>query len=970
MRRIGLPDDIMLIQAPPDTNPLKDGSSLIHGLGDGFKGKIKADRPLWIQWQIGCGGQISQKFSSLFASIQRDSSDGTLSEVIQHPLVGWHVTEFTPTLRILVRRQVMEGSGDGDISTPAHPSGGKAPVDQEEDDEDVYDDEVGTERSVVNFEEGSGGGAVPVDDAGKTTADYPATRPGSHTTGTVILEGTGPPVDEEEEKDLYTPVLFTPLITKGPYTTPQPGPARPTIVLSSYDFDQEDGDLMTPVFIPPDEEHSSSSVIETSPIVPSTSVEVESSPSIIEPSLTTSPVDEFTMLPPLPEVPTDTERPAPEEEEEPPRPPEPPPAPINNPPRVVTRFEKQAFIEGQPFTLRVPSDMFYDDEQGDTRSLRLSLKDKGYKELPWDSWIQLGDKRTEIRGLPLEANIGRWIYQLEAEDEYGASASDSLDIMIRQDPQSRIINHKFSLELAITQKGKHAFNEMTKLSQDLLLVQKLADLYGDPNWESIQVLNISQDPFSNVVTFSWRNFTLPSRTCPDRLLRELANILVDTNRGELSFATKESFRPEFNAKDARLEYAHACANYDPPIRPEPVTPPTKTNYAPIVNSAIDKITAHQGELLRYVVPEDTFYDTEDGDTRNMLLSLRVTDTDTPIPPNNWLQFDIKNQEFYGIPLKGDLGKREYTLMCADRDGEHARDALVVYVEHRPMFEHFNVEFTVEFEGDYTTFINSTRDKTRIVEKIADQFGDRTPEHVVVMDVRSGDRLSNGNTVVVAWRNKTIPKRPCPSKLIKELRTKVLDEHGMVSASLVDRFAPDFIVTHAEMIPLEDCLGQLTPTKELPPNRGGLPPDSTPSSSTGAEEFLATFLVPTVVVIALILAAAILACLLYRRNRKGSLTVRNSSYHKGVAPVIMAEELDDMKIEPTKEPVILRNDSASIPPPSYRNPSGHSTPAERTPLRDLSGPYHPPPPFAVDNRGSMGRPKPNSTFRKPPPYVPP
>jgi hypothetical protein len=35
---------------------------------------------------------------------------------------------------------------------------------------------------------------------------------------------------------------------------------------------------------------------------------------------------------------------------------------------------------------------------------------------------------------------------------------------------------------------------------------------------------------------------------------------------------------------------------------------------------------------------------------------------TQVPLTNWLQFDIKNQEFFGTPLPGDEGRKEYQLV--------------------------------------------------------------------------------------------------------------------------------------------------------------------------------------------------------------------------------------------------------------------------------------------------------------------
>lgn len=36
---------------------------------------------------------------------------------------------------------------------------------------------------------------------------------------------------------------------------------------------------------------------------------------------------------------------------------------------------------------------------------------------------------------------------------------------------------------------------------------------------------------------------------------------------------------------------------------------------------------------------------------------------TQVPLNNWLQFDAKNHEFYGIPLWGEKSYSEYQLVC-------------------------------------------------------------------------------------------------------------------------------------------------------------------------------------------------------------------------------------------------------------------------------------------------------------------
>jgi len=66
--------------------------------------------------------------------------------------------------------------------------------------------------------------------------------------------------------------------------------------------------------------------------------------------------------------------------------------------------------------------------------------------------------------------------------------------------------------------------------------------------------------------------------------------------------------------------------------------------------------------------QDTFFDYNDGSSRNMKMSLLTIDR-KPIPPHEWLQFDSKNQEFYGVPMSTDIGRKEYQLVVTDKEGK-------------------------------------------------------------------------------------------------------------------------------------------------------------------------------------------------------------------------------------------------------------------------------------------------------------
>jgi neurexin len=52
-------------------------------------------------------------------------------------------------------------------------------------------------------------------------------------------------------------------------------------------------------------------------------------------------------------------------------------------------------------------------------------------------------------------------------------------------------------------------------------------------------------------------------------------------------------------------------------------------------------------FYRFVIPEDTFSDLEDGNTRSLRLIFK-TKEGTSVPPTSWLQFNPEKQEIYGL----------------------------------------------------------------------------------------------------------------------------------------------------------------------------------------------------------------------------------------------------------------------------------------------------------------------------------
>ncbi|XP_054279195.1 uncharacterized protein LOC128997581 [Macrosteles quadrilineatus] len=502
------------------------------------------------------------------------------------------------------------------------------------------------------------------------------------------------------------------------------------------------------------------------------------------------------------------------------------------------------------------------------------------------------------------------------------------------------VTHALTLDLALQ-------STPTPVEWQLQLVDRLAALYGDSDSDKIIVLGVT--PQDDPITFTWTNDSLPRNHCPREQIDNLLKVLRANEDGKPTDAVRHLLSPQITV--VRVSWTGKGTCDSPPSPPEKL-PPSTQNFSPTIRNQVDIINATLGQLLVYTVPEDTFYDPEDGSTRNMELSVLHMDR-SPLNPTHWLQFDTKNQEFYGIPMSGsDVGKQEYQLVCKDSGGLTAYDGLVVVVQP-PAKVLYNVEFSMDIDIDYDNFASNPAMKRHFVERLAELFGDRNSSAIVFSGVTD-------NPTHIVWHNRSLPTEYCPHEQIQQLRQILLVDESRLSNQVNTVLGPEFPVVKASLIPTARCQGALTETHPIEPV---YPSGDVRPVSRSHEEYLITVVVPAVVIAAMLLCAGLVACVLYRRHRTGKMSVgsedeRQSFRSKGI-PVIFQDELEERPEPANKSPVIMKEEKPPLPPPEYH---------QRTALLSDTEAYQPPPPFPLSR--DSGRPKPTPTYRKPPPYVPP
>ncbi|XP_050352765.1 dystroglycan 1 isoform X2 [Nymphalis io] len=620
------------------------------------------------------------------------------------------------------------------------------------------------------------------------------------------------------------------------------------------------------------------------------------------------------------------------------------PMPVNQPPTLKHHMKKLAITAGKAFRYIIPADLFTDPEEGS--NLTFTMYEAENVPLSKNSWIQFIPSEREVYGLPLEAHVSRWNFIVEAQDSEGLLARGPLDITVQQHKSGRTINHQFIMQFKLLKQ----FNNV--IDWQIRALEGIVNLFRDTDMDHLTVLNATQN--GDLYEFVWTNDTLPKDpACPMDDINRLMKIMESpAGPGAPSAGLSRAMSPELAASGVRWRGAGRCAAARGPAR----APDT---YPPVTRNQVDHLTATVGHLLVYKVPEDTFFDPEDGGTRNLQLSLRFSDR-SEIPATHWLQFDARNQEFYGLPTSNDERSVHYQLIAEDSSKKSAYDSLIVEVAKAP-----TIRPTVEFQmtmDPSPNLVDSATNKRKVVEKLAALFGQKETDNIRIQSITD-------NPTTIIWYNTSLPMDRCPKREIEELRKMIIvDERGAIGGNLrehVDQiFDKDLKVMSIRLIPLGLCADQNTKTTKalVPIQPGTNSQNKATNASPEYSDYLVTFVIPAIVIVCMIVVAGIIACVLYRRRRTGKMSVgdeeeRQAFRSKGI-PVIFQDELEERAdAEPAdKSPVIMREEKPPLLPPAPEYRSGEDAP------------YRPPPPFAASR--TPPRPKATPTYRKPPPYVPP
>ncbi len=327
------------------------------------------------------------------------------------------------------------------------------------------------------------------------------------------------------------------------------------------------------------------------------------------------------------------------------------------------------------------------------------------------------------------------------------------------------------------------------------------------------------------------------------------------------------------------------------------------NEAPILVNPLDAMQVFLGSYAELQIPQDTFYDYEDGNTRNLTLNV-VDEHGEALTSHSWLQFNDSSQTLYGMPLSHDniSGSMEFIIEAKDSVGAATRNLIEVF-----MNETSNVEpsftFLGQFDLDFSKFLLRRDRIIDLIWRLSSYFGDPTPDGVHVISVRKG-------SVIVKWTNATISVDSCNEDAIQNLYESIVT-NGTINEEFQKAMSDVFPVYKLDLNWHGVCEHlSYSDTTEVP----------TTAADVDSLDILVVTLVPIILFVGLLISVLILFWIFCRRKTSGQFILDDEKpiFTKSRKPIFMEGELEMTDVvKRSRKPIIMSPDPE---PDAFSNPA--------------------------------------------------
>ncbi|XP_065652340.1 uncharacterized protein LOC105846337 isoform X1 [Hydra vulgaris] len=465
----------------------------------------------------------------------------------------------------------------------------------------------------------------------------------------------------------------------------------------------------------------------------------------------------------------------------------------NSPPEIKSRLPILIAYKCRLFSFGIPENFCYDLEDGFTPNLRLQLLSLKKENLSSKHWLRLNEKLLVLYGTLKSADIIEsrnkiLSYYLCCRDKLGAVVFQQIDIIIAE--PNIIPSHLITFYSYL-----HLSQNDTEVQSQIL--DKIALFLGEEDTKNIEVKNFSRDSsISDHITLSWYNCTIDDPCSPE------INLLKNKffNKLNLNSQFALAMIPEFVMIGGKFNVSLLCASLQNTSQSLSIKNLTikYTNHAPVARQPLQDIIVPSCSTFSFRIPEDTFFDIEDGNTRNLKLNL-LTEELLPIPKTSWVQFVESTQVVYGfsklIDFKELNSSIDYFLEATDNGGYKAYTKVVLAMPARP-----KIPFVVNITLSRFFDLNSSDliEQIFLAGQISYFMGDKDVSQIIVVDY-----MRKTHSVFISWSNCSSINENCPHKTKNLLQNKLL-EKSSPSSTFVNKIKTYYSVQKITLDSYSHC----------------------------------------------------------------------------------------------------------------------------------------------------------------------
>ncbi|KAI5607536.1 dystroglycan precursor [Silurus asotus] len=255
----------------------------------------------------------------------------------------------------------------------------------------------------------------------------------------------------------------------------------------------------------------------------------------------------------------------------------------NTKPELRNPIDQVKSFIGTYFEVKIPSDTFFDREDGTTDKLRLTLR-KTNEVVGEDSWIQFNSTSQLLYGLPDWHHEGKHEYFMQATDKGGLYTTDAFEVRV-----SRFGNNVKPPVLFAARFQGEPRSVTNDIHKKILLMKKLAYSFGDRNSSSITLKNITKGS----IVIEWTNSSLQQHPCPKEQIQAMSRRISDAE-GKPSQIFNNAMEPDFKPINITIKGTGSCRNYmfvPPGEIPDP-SPPAVTPVMGTGRQSNDDVYLH------------------------------------------------------------------------------------------------------------------------------------------------------------------------------------------------------------------------------------------------------------------------------------------------------------------------------------------------------------------------------------------